>query len=86
MRTDPGWAPLFPTAGGILVERGSTLSHSAVVARELGIPAVVNIPGITKILSNGENVKMDGSKGTITRLDVEAEATDEQEEAQETAE
>ncbi len=86
VRTDPGWAPLFPTAGGILVERGSTLSHSAVVARELGIPAVVNIPGITKILSNGENVKMDGSKGTITRLDVEAEATDEQEEVQETAE
>lgn len=87
VRTDPGWAPLFPTAGGILVERGSTLSHSAVVARELGIPAVVNIPGITKILSDGENVKMDGSKGTITRLDVEDTGNrDAQDDSQETAE
>jgi len=76
VRTDPGWAPLFPTAAGLLVERGSTLSHSAVVARELGIPAIVNIPGITKIIKNGERVKMDGAKGTINRLD-EAEKEDE---------
>lgn len=68
VRTDPGWAPLFPTAGGIIVERGSTLSHSAVVARELGIPAIVNVPGITKILKDGENVIMDGSKGTVHRI------------------
>ena len=54
VRTDPGWAPLFPSAGGILVERGSTLSHSAVVARELGIPAVVGIPGLTKVLKTGD--------------------------------
>ncbi|MET1076637.1 MAG: phosphoenolpyruvate synthase [Pseudomonas sp.] len=69
VRTDPGWAPLFPTAGGILVERGSTLSHSAVVARELGIPAIVGIPGITALLRNGERVRMDGAAGTIERLD-----------------
>ncbi len=75
VRTDPGWAPLFPTAGGLLVERGSTLSHSAVVARELGIPAIVNIPGITKIINDGERVKMDGAKGTIHRLDNVAEST-----------
>ncbi len=68
VRTDPGWAPLFPTAGGILVERGSTLSHSAVVARELGIPAIVGIKGLTTILKNNEKVKMDGAKGTIKRL------------------
>ena len=68
VRTDPGWAPLFPTAGGILVERGSTLSHSAVVARELGIPAIVNIPGLTKILKDGERVRMDGASGTIRRI------------------
>ncbi|WP_250657929.1 phosphoenolpyruvate synthase [Alkalimarinus coralli] len=73
VRTDPGWAPLFPTAGGLLVERGSTLSHSAVVARELGIPAIVNIPGITKIINDGERVKMDGAKGTIQRLDTTTE-------------
>jgi pyruvate,water dikinase len=68
VRTDPGWAPLFPTAGGIIVERGSTLSHSAVVARELGIPAIVNIPGLTKIIQNGERIRMDGSSGIIERL------------------
>lgn len=68
-RTDPGWAPLFPAAGGILVERGSTLSHSAVVARELGIPAIVNIPGLTRILKTDETIKMDGSEGTVERLD-----------------
>ncbi|MCA6063366.1 phosphoenolpyruvate synthase [Thalassolituus marinus] len=68
VRTDPGWAPLFPTAGGILVERGSTLSHSAVVARELGIPAIVGIPGLTRMLNNQEIVRMDGSSGVITRL------------------
>jgi pyruvate,water dikinase len=70
VRTDPGWAPLFPTAGGILVERGSTLSHSAVVARELGIPAIVGIPGITTLLRNGERVRMNGEAGTIERLDL----------------
>ncbi|MFN3587457.1 MAG: PEP-utilizing enzyme, partial [Moraxellaceae bacterium] len=68
VRTDPGWAPLFPTAGGILVERGSTLSHSAVVARELGIPAIVGIPGLTTALRNGERVRMNGSTGRIERL------------------
>ena len=67
VRTDPGWAPLFPTAGGLLVERGSTLSHSAVVARELGIPAVVGVPGLTSILGDGEAVRMDGAAGTIQR-------------------
>lgn len=69
IRTDPGWAPLFPSAGGILVERGSTLSHSAVVARELGIPAVVGIPGLTKTLEMGDRVRMDGAAGTVERLD-----------------
>ena len=68
VRTDPGWAPLFPSASGILVERGSSLSHSAVVARELGIPAVVNVPGITKILRDGEWVRMNGQTGEIERL------------------
>lgn len=68
VRTDPGWAPLFPTAGGIIVERGSTLSHSAVVARELGIPAIIGIPGLTSLLADGERVRMDGAKGTVERF------------------
>lgn len=66
VRTDPGWAPLFLSAGGILVERGSTLSHSAVVARELGIPAVVGIHGITQQLKTGDLITLNGETGVIT--------------------
>jgi len=62
-RTDPGWTPLFPSAGGILVERGSLLSHSAIVARELGIPCVVGIPGVTQLIHTGDTVQMDGAEG-----------------------
>lgn len=67
-RTDPGWVMLFPAAAGLLVERGSLLSHSAIVARELGIPAVVSIPGLTQWLVTGDRVEMDGRAGTITRI------------------
>ncbi|MEE9254154.1 MAG: PEP/pyruvate-binding domain-containing protein [Pseudomonadales bacterium] len=63
--TDPGWTPLFPLARGILVQRGSLLSHSAIVARELGIPAIVSIPGLTQRLETGDVVTFDGSAGTI---------------------
>jgi phosphohistidine swiveling domain-containing protein len=72
LRTDPGWAPLFPTAAGILVERGSTLSHSAVVARELGIPAVVGVPGLLALVQDGERARLDGAAGTVERLGVAA--------------
>lgn len=68
VRTDPGWAPLFPTTSGILVERGGTLSHSAVVARELGIPTIVGIPGLLEIIADGETVRMNGDTGIVERL------------------
>lgn len=67
-RTDPGWIMLFPAASGLLVERGSLLSHSAIVARELGLPAVVSIPGVTTWLKDGDEVEFDGSKGTVQLL------------------
>jgi phosphohistidine swiveling domain-containing protein len=70
LRTDPGWTPLFPTASGILVERGSTLSHTAVVARELGIPTIVGIPGLVSVLADGERVRMDGATGIVKRIAV----------------
>jgi pyruvate,water dikinase len=68
-RTDPGWIMLFPAAAGILVERGSLLSHSAIVAREMGIPAVVAIPRLTQALSDGQWVEMNGSTGTVICID-----------------
>jgi len=64
-RTDPGWVMLFPAASGLLVERGSLLSHSAIVARELGIPAVVSVDGLTSWLGTGDEVELDGRAGTI---------------------
>jgi rifampicin phosphotransferase len=68
-RTDPGWTLLFPAAKGLLVERGSLLSHSAIVAREVGLPCVVSIPGLMETLSDGELVEMDGTTGLVRRLD-----------------
>ena len=64
-RTDPGWVTLFPTALGLLIERGSPLSHSAVVARELGIPAVVGIRGLMDAVESGQEVEMDGGTGRV---------------------
>jgi pyruvate,water dikinase len=67
-QTDPGWVLLFPAAAGLLVERGSPLSHSAIVAREMGLPAVVAVSGLTRWLRDGDWVEMDGSTGSIRKL------------------
>ena len=69
-RTDPGWITLFPNCSGLLIERGSLLSHSAVIAREMGIPTIVSLNGLTKKLETGMKVKMDGSSGIIEILDI----------------
>ena len=63
---DPGWTPLFPHASGIVMEVGGLMCHAAIVARELGIPAVFGIPHATAILENGQHVTVDGTKGTVT--------------------
>lgn len=67
-QTDPGWTLLFPAAAGVLVERGNILSHAALVARELGVPCVVGIPGLLSALRDGEEVEMDGATGTVRRV------------------
>ena len=67
-RTDPGWIPLYPMISGLLVERGSLLSHSAIVAREMGIPTIVGIAGLTQKLKNGMVIKMNGQNGQIEIL------------------
>ncbi|GAB5536526.1 MAG: hypothetical protein Rubg2KO_27750 [Rubricoccaceae bacterium] len=69
-RTDPGWILLFPSCAGLVVERGSLLSHSAIVARELGIPCAVSVPEATAWLEDGDTVRLDGAAGTVERLDV----------------
>jgi rifampicin phosphotransferase len=64
--TDPGWTPLFLTAGGLVMEMGGAMSHGAVVAREYGIPAVVGVPGATERIAPRQQITVDGSAGTIT--------------------
>jgi pyruvate,water dikinase len=63
--TDPGWVTLFPTAAAIIVERGSLLSHSAIVAREMGIPCIVSVTGLLRALKTGDEIIMDGATGEI---------------------
>jgi phosphohistidine swiveling domain-containing protein len=66
-RTDPGWVMLFPLAAGLIVERGSLLSHAAIVAREMGLPAVVGLAGACNWLADGDEVEVDGVQGTVRR-------------------
>ena len=61
--TDPGWFPYLDMAEGLITERGSLLSHSAILARELEKPAVVNIPKIMEELQSGDIVEIDGDLG-----------------------
>ena len=67
--TDPGWIAVFSNASAIIVERGSLLSHSAIVARELGIPCVVGLKGATSWIENGEMLAVDGATGIVERCD-----------------
>ncbi|MCW1915471.1 PEP-utilizing enzyme [Luteolibacter sp. GHJ8] len=68
-QTDPGWVVLFPAASGLLVERGSLLSHSAIVSRELRLPCIVSLSRITTILETGDLVEMDGKTGEVRILE-----------------
>ncbi|NBO38412.1 phosphoenolpyruvate synthase [bacterium] len=68
-RTDPGWVPLYPACSGLLIERGSLLSHSAVVARELGLPTIVGVRGgLVAKLKSGMRIRMDAARGEIKIL------------------
>lgn len=64
--TDPGFTPLFLTAGGLVMEKGGAVSHGAVVAREYGIPAVVGVTGATARISTGHLLEVDGGAGRVT--------------------
>ena len=66
--TDAGWSPVLARAGGLIAEVGGRLSHGAIIAREYGIPAVMDIPNINKILHNGQKVRIDGFSGVVEIL------------------
>jgi pyruvate,water dikinase len=62
---DPGMAPLFGLASGLVAEMGGTLSHGAIIAREYGLPAVANVHGITSGLKEGDRIILDAERGEI---------------------
>jgi phosphohistidine swiveling domain-containing protein len=66
--TDPGWTPILGLVAGVVTEVGGLLSHAAVIGREYGIPAVLNVAGATQILKTGQRVELDGSQGTVKLL------------------
>ena len=67
--TDPAWTPYFLPAAGVVMDMGGVLSHGAIIAREYGIPAVVNVGPASRIIRTGQILRVDGDRGTVTILD-----------------
>ena len=68
--TDPSWTPLFVPAAAVVVDVGAPLSHAIIVSRELGIPCVISATGATRRIPNGARVRVDGSTGVVTVLEL----------------
>ena len=66
--TDPGWVSLFLVAGGVVTDLGGMLSHGAIVAREMGLPAVVGTTGATATILDGQRIRVDGTAGVVEVL------------------
>ena len=66
--TNIGWTPVFPRVAAVVTDVGAPLSHAAIVARELGIPAVVGCGNATMLLHSGDRVRVNGSNGTVEVL------------------
>jgi pyruvate,water dikinase len=66
--TDPGWTPYFVPASAIVMDEGGVISHGSIVAREYGIPAVVNVGGATKIIKTGQTIQVNGNRGVVRIL------------------
>jgi pyruvate,water dikinase len=66
--TDPGWAPYFLNAAAVVMDMGGILSHGSIVAREYGLPCVVNVGPATKTIRTGQTLRVDGGRGTVEIL------------------
>lgn len=66
--TDPSWTPLFLTAAGVVTEVGGLMTHGAVIAREYGLPAVVGVQNATRLIQDGQRIRIDGNTGTVEVL------------------
>jgi pyruvate,water dikinase len=67
--TDPSWSPLFVTIGGLVTEVGGLMTHGAVIAREYGLPAVVGVEHATRLIRDGQQIRVDGINGFVEVLD-----------------
>jgi phosphohistidine swiveling domain-containing protein len=67
--TNPAWTPYLLPAAGVVMDMGGVLSHSAIIAREYGLPAVVNVGPASQIIRTGQTIRVDGDRGTVTLLD-----------------
>ena len=65
VNTNVGWTPIFPRAAAVVTDVGAPLSHAAIVAREMGIPAVVGCGNATMLLKTGDFVRVDGGRGIV---------------------
>ena len=74
--TNPAWTPYFLPAAGVVMDMGGVLSHGAIIAREYGLPAVVNVGPASKIIRTGQTICVDGDRGTVTILDDELRKTE----------
>ncbi|MDZ7778417.1 MAG: PEP-utilizing enzyme [Gemmatimonadota bacterium] len=63
--TDPGWTPLFARIAAVVTETGGVLSHAAVISREYGIPAVLEVSGATEAIADGDRIRVDGDRGLV---------------------
>jgi len=66
--TDPGWTPLFVSAKGLVTEVGGMMTHGAVIAREYGLPAVVGVDNATKLIRDGQRIRVNGTEGYVEIL------------------
>lgn len=66
--TDPGWTPLFVSIKGLVTEAGGLMTHGAVIAREYGLPAVVGVENATRIIKDGQRIRVNGTEGYIEIL------------------
>lgn len=66
--TDPSWTPLFVSVKGLVTEVGGRMTHGAIVAREYGLPAVVGVENATKIIKDGQRIRINGTEGYVEIL------------------
>jgi pyruvate,water dikinase len=69
VHTDPSWTPLFVAVAGLVTEVGGLMTHGAVIAREYGLPAVIGVQDATRLISDGQRIRVHGSDGYVEFLD-----------------